>query len=277
MAGVLYVVATPIGNLGDLTVRAREVLAEADLVAAEDTRHTMRLLDHYGLQARLESLHDHSSTRRIEQIVARVADGDTVALVSDAGTPLISDPGFELVRAAREADLDVRPVPGACAATAALSVAGLPTDRFRFCGFPPAKAAARERFLTELAGASATLVLYESSHRVVATLAALADAFGSGRPAFVAREMTKRFEQYVRGSLGSLAEAVAAGEIPTKGEFVLVVGGAPEGRADDGTLRELLAVLLEELPASRAARVAARLSGRPRKECFAIAEALRGG
>jgi 16S rRNA (cytidine1402-2'-O)-methyltransferase len=220
----LYVVATPIGNLKDITIRALETLAAADLVLCEDTRHSATLLDHYGIHAEKRSLHEHNERQRVDEIVAAIASGQAVAQISDAGTPLLSDPGFPLVRAVREAGLPVFAVPGASALLAALAAAGLPTDAFGFIGFLPSRAGQRANALRALAGRADTLVFYESPRRLGDTLAAMAEAFGTGRPAAVALELTKRFERVERGSLGELAAHFGAGD--TRGEAVILVGGA---------------------------------------------------
>ncbi len=268
MSGTLYIVATPIGNLDDLTPRARQTLADVDLIAAEDTRHTGRLLLHIGAQTRQMALHDHNEESVSERILQTLKSGKNVALVSDAGTPLVSDPGFRLVRAAHAAGVTVSPMPGACAAIAALSIAGLPSDRFCFEGFPPPKQKARRAMLDALASETRTLVFYESVHRIDKTLADMSAAFGAERDAFIGRELTKLHEQGVRGTLGQLREKLAAGEIVDKGEFVIVVAGAeprPHGGHDaDALLRELAAVL----PAKTAAAVAANVTGARRNEMY---------
>ncbi len=275
--GTLFVVATPIGNLGDLTDRARSVLQQVDVIAAEDTRRAGTLLSAIGSSVPALSLHEHNERARIPELLARLAAGEDVALVSDAGTPLLADPGYRLVRAAAEARCTIRPVPGASAITAALSVAGLPTDRFLFLGFPAAKRAARREALGALAHETATLVLYEAPHRIAGTLADLAELFGPARTAWVGRELTKQFESHRRGGLGELAALFAAGEEPARGEFVLIVAGA-EARAEEAVLEAdaLLRALLEELPASRAAKVAARLTGARRGELYERALELAG-
>lgn len=277
--GVLYVVATPLGNLDDLSQRVCDTLARVRLIGAEDTRRTGRLLSHLGIEVPMVSYHEHSEASRLDKLLETLDSGEDVALVSDAGTPLVSDPGYELVREALARGLAVVPIPGPSAVTAALSVAGLPTDRFLFAGFPPAKAAARRAFLGELGGQTCTLVLFESCHRIVDCIADLAGQFGKERRAFLGREMTKLHEEYLAGTLEELGERLRSGQIPARGEFVVVVAGATasgEGDAEQEA-RRLLAVLVEELPVSRAARVAAKLSGLPRARCFQLAEGLRRG
>jgi len=270
-AGTLFVVATPIGNLDDLTPRARRTLADADLIAAEDTRHSATLLQHFGIATRCVALHEHNERDVSAGLVERLRAGTNIALISDAGTPLVSDPGFRLVRAAREAGIKVSPVPGACAAIAALSVAGLPSDRFVFEGFLPAKAAARRAHLQALRHETRTLVFYESSHRIVETLADFVSEFGAGRHAVVARELTKLFETVLDDTLGGLAASVCADANQQRGEFVVLVGGAD----DDAAAARLAAgrrafdLLRKELPPGRAARLAAEISGAPRNALYA--------
>ena len=265
----LYVVATPIGNLADLSPRAQEVLRSVAAICAEDTRHTGQLLSHFGISKPLVALHDHNEEAMAERVVARLLGGESLAVVSDAGTPLVSDPGFRLVRAARAAGVKVSPVPGACAAIAALSVAGLPSDRFVFEGFLPAKSAARRERLHKLVGETGTLVFYESSHRIAESLADMAAAFGGERPAVVARELTKLFETVLDGTLAQLHAAVQADDNQRKGEFVGMVQGAgddEEAKIAEG--RRLYAKLNEHLPPSTAAKLAAELSGAPRKALY---------
>lgn len=267
--GTLHVVATPIGNLGDLSARALETLKSVDAVCAEDTRHTRQLLAHFGLERPLIALHEHNEDAQATQLVSRLRAGDSLALVSDAGTPLVSDPGFRLVRAARAAGLRVSPVPGACAAITALSVAGMPSDRFVFEGFLPAKASARRERLSRLAGEVRTLIFYESAHRIEESLEDLANAFGEQRRAAIARELTKLFETVLDGSLGELRERVAADPNQRKGEFVVIVEGAGEDAdASIAEGRRLYAKLTEYLKPSQAAKLAAELSGAPRKALY---------
>ena len=281
-AGRLYVVATPIGNLGDLSPRAREILQTCSLIAAEDTRHTGILLKHFGIATPQLSLHDHNERQRVGEIVERLRQGAAVALVSDAGTPAISDPGFELVRAAAAAGVEIIAVPGPCAAIAALSIGGLPTDRFCFEGFLPARGAARRKRLGELAGESRTLVLYEAPHRVRETLEDCAAAFGGERVAAVAREITKMHETTYRGTLSELLERAAADADFSRGEIVLAVAGAPQ-QADDergadghgGTLDRVLQALLAELPLKQAARLAAVITGSRDNEAYKRALQLK--
>ena len=268
-AGPLHVVATPIGNLGDLPPRAQQVLRDVAAVCAEDTRHTRRLLAHFGIEAELVALHEHNEQQQAGRLVERLLAGDSLALVSDAGTPLVSDPGFRLVRAAREAGVRVSPVPGPSAVIAALSVAGVASDRFAFEGFLPARAGARRERLQRLAGEPRTLIFYESSHRIAETLEDMAAAFGADRHAVLARELTKLFETVLDGSLSALAERVRQDPDQRKGEFVVVVEGAGD---DAGAAlaegRRIYALLSAHLPPSTAARLAAELSGAPRKALY---------
>jgi 16S rRNA (cytidine1402-2'-O)-methyltransferase len=267
--GTLYVVATPIGNLGDLSPRALDALRAVAAICAEDTRHTRQLLAHYGIEKPLLALHEHNEGEVAGRLVARLAAGESLALVSDAGTPLVSDPGFRLVRAARGAGIKVSPLPGPCAFIAALSVAGLPSDRFAFEGFLPAKAGARRERLARLAGEVRTLAFYESAHRIEDSLADMAAAFGVDRPAVLARELTKLFETVLDGTLGELRTRVAADPNQRKGEFVVLVQGVGEdadARIAEG--RRLYAKLGEHLPPSTAAKLAAELSGAPRKALY---------
>lgn len=268
-AATLHVVATPIGNLGDLSPRAQQVLREVAAVCAEDTRRSGQLLAHFGIGTPLLALHEHNEQQLAERLVARLLGGEALALVSDAGTPLVSDPGYRLVRAARAAGVKVSPVPGPSALVAALSVAGLPSDRFTFEGFLPAKASARRGRLAALAGEPRTLVFYESSHRIEESLADLRAAFGDDRPAVLARELTKLFETVLDGTLADLHARVAADADQRKGEFVLVVQGVGEdvdAKLAEG--RRVHAILARQLPPSTAAKLAAEITGAPRKALY---------
>ena len=268
-AGTLYVVATPIGNTGDISARAREVLAGVDAICAEDTRHTRQLLGALGIERPLLALHEHNEGEIAWKLVERLRAGERLALVSDAGTPLVSDPGYRLVREVRAAGLRVSPVPGACAAVAALSVAGLPSDRFCFEGFLPAKAGARRDRLQALMSEPRTLVFYESGHRIAESLEDFVTLFGAGREAVLARELTKLFETVLGDTLGGIAARVAADDNQRKGEFVLVVRGCEddaEARLREG--QRIYALLGEHLKPSLAARLAAELSGAPRKALY---------
>lgn len=264
----LYIVATPIGNLGDLSPRAADTLRRADLVLAEDKRVTARLLAHAGAATRMANYNDHSSESERDTIVARLGE-EAIALVSDAGTPLVSDPGFKLVRAARAAGRQVHTVPGPSAAIAALTLSGLPTDRFLFLGFLPPKAKARADAIAEVANVRATLVLYESGPRLADTLRALGDGLGD-REAAVAREITKLHEECVTGDLAELADRYSAAA--PKGEIVIVVGPPPErAEATDAELDAELHEALGRLSPSRAAADVAERLGVPRKRAYARA------
>ena len=274
MNGVLHVVSTPIGHLEDLSPRARRVLESVDLVAAEDTRHTGRMLQQLGLSVSLTSLHEHNELRRSEQLLQRLRDGASLALVSDAGTPLISDPGFRLVRLCHEHGIRVSPVPGPSAVLAALAVAGLPTDRFLFEGFPPSRGAARDAWIRRVASESLTVVIYESPRRMPALLEALGEAGLAEREAVLCRELTKRFETVLRGTPGELLQALEADPDQQRGEMVLLLAGAPEQDRGQEELQRLGAILCQELSVSRAAKVLAAWSGRPRRELYDMLEAL---
>lgn len=265
--GTLYVVATPIGNLGDLSPRAHEVLATADIIAAEDTRHTRGLLSSIGAESRLIAYHEHNESARVPQLLARLAAGDAVALVSDAGTPLISDPGWRLVHAARAAGIGVVPLPGPCAAIVALCASGLPTDHFVFEGFLPRRDAARDERLAALRGEERTLVFYEAVHRVAATVAAMRVAFGAERAAVLARELTKTHEQIVAGSLADL-EARLGTDVPLLGEFVIVVAGAQVVAPDEKEARRVYALLVAELPPAQALKLTSAITGLARNALY---------
>lgn len=265
--------STPIGNLDDITRRAVELLAAVDVILAEDTRHTAHLLHHLGLSKPMRSLHEHNETRQVGSLLKLLRAGNAVALVSDAGTPLISDPGYRLVVAAREAGLRVIPVPGPCALIAALSVSGLPSDRFHFEGFLPAKEAARRERLGALQGFPHTLVFYESSHRIRESLLGMAAIFGMERPAVVARELTKTFEQIQGGTLAELLDWLDGDANHSKGEFVVLVHGhVPSGDAqlDAQTLR-VLRLCMSRLPLAQAVRLAADITGASRNALYQYA------
>ena len=276
MDSCLYVVATPIGNLGDLSARAVEVLRSVDLIAAEDTRHSQRLLQHYAIDTPVMAYHDHSDERPVTRIGDCIAAGGSVALVSDAGTPLISDPGYRLVRSIQDAGFAVRPIPGACAAIAALSASGLATDRFLFEGFLPARAGPREKRLDKLVMESATLIFHEAPHRVLESLQAMAAAFGDTREAVLAREVTKTFETIRRGSLAELATFVADDSHQQKGEIVLLVAGVREQPTEiTAGISALLRRLAEELPAKTAASVVADHTGLRKKQLYDFLVAVK--
>lgn len=276
-AGTLFIVATPIGNLDDLSRRAETVLAQVDLIAAEDTRHSGRLLQHLGINRPMWALHDHNERDRASALLDRIERGESVALISDAGTPLISDPGFVLVKEARRRGIRVTPVPGACAMVAALSAAGLPTDRFLFEGFLPAKAVARRKALGALARETATIVLYESPRRIQDLLVEVVEVLGGEREVVLARELTKTFETFYTGSSSEVLDQVRGDENAGKGEYVVMVAGAPSdpevGASVDAD--QVLALLLPELPVKKAAKIAAELTGRSRNDLYQRALELR--
>lgn len=273
LAAGLYVVATPIGNLKDITIRALETLAGADVIYCEDTRMSARLLDHYGIRTPRKALHEHNERARIDAVLDDVRRGGRVALISDAGTPLLSDPGFPLVRAAREADLPVFAIPGASALLSALSTAGLPTDAFTFIGFLPAKAGQRANALAAWKDSRETLVFYESPRRIGDALAAMAEVFGDAREAAVALELTKRFERLHRGTLASLAAEFATDD--TKGEAVILVAGADPDAASDADWQSALAEALAGQPLRAAVDEITATFGLKRKEVYDAALALK--
>jgi len=269
----LYVVATPIGNLSDITLRALDVLRAADIIACEDTRVSSRLLSHYGIKVRTTSYHDHNAEEKRPQLLEQLQDGKIVALISDAGTPLISDPGYKLVREAARLGIKTMPVPGVSSVIAALSVSGLPTDRFLFAGFLPAKTAARRKEIEKLAVVPATLVLFESVHRLDDTLAELASQLGE-REAVIARELTKLYEELRRGTLGELAEHYAKTGDP-KGEVVIVVSPPSAPAVADIDMESLLRMRLKTMSVRDAAAEVAKLAGAPRQEVYAKALSLK--
>lgn len=273
--GALYVVATPIGNLGDFSARAIEVLGAVARIAAEDTRHSAPLLQRHGIATPMISLHEHNERSRVEQLIEELQSGAALALISDAGTPLISDPGFHLVRAARSTGIRVIPVPGACALIAALSAAGLPTDRFVFEGFLPAKTTARRVRLEALRAEIRTLAFYEASHRIVEMLEDLVAVMGDERPAVVARELTKTFETVRGGTLAELLVFVRSDANQQKGEFVVLVQGADPPVQDKADTERVLNILLAELPVKQAAALAERITGMKKNELYKLALTLK--
>ena len=271
--GVLSIVATPIGNLDDMTYRAVEVLKGASVVACEDTRHTRKLLNHFGISVATVSLHEHNEATRTAELVARLEAGESVALVSDAGTPLISDPGFRLVREAAARGIRVTPVPGASAALAALAVSGLPTDAFRFCGFLPRKSGERRRMLESLAEETATLVFYEAPHRVVESLGGIVEVRRDPEVA-AARELTKMHEEILRGRASDVLKELAGRE-QVKGEFTLVVGAAPAAEVEGDVATAVLALESGGMARMEAIKQVARERGLPKREVYAAVEARR--
>lgn len=276
MSAHLYVVATPIGHLDDISTRAIKTLKDVKLIAAEDTRHAARLLNTYDITTPVTPCHDHNENQKIPDIIHTIQQGQSVALISDAGTPLISDPGFKLVRAAHEAGIRVIPVPGACAAIAALSVAGLPSDRFSFEGFLSAKANARQQRLNQLKQETQTLIFYEAPHRIIDCLTDMKEIFGASRAITLAREITKTFETIKKTTIGELLEFVSADPNQQKGEIVLVVAGAPETpEHDQQKIDNLLKRLLQDLPVKSAAQLAADLMGLKKNELYQRALTLK--
>lgn len=276
--GCLYVVATPIGNLQDISERARAVLAGVDLIAAEDTRHSGRLLAALGIRTPMLALHEHNEASRTARITEQLKANKAIALISDAGTPLISDPGFGLIQALREQNLAVQAIPGPNAAIAALSVAGLPTDRFLFAGFAPRTGPARRSFFSELAEERATLVFYESCHRISDCLEDMSYSLGGERQAVLARELTKLHETIISTSLAELAQRVAQDADQRRGEMVVLVAGnrTPQGSRVEIDAEQLLARLMRELPLKKAVALSAELSGLPKNQLYQTALAFRG-
>ncbi|WP_060465447.1 16S rRNA (cytidine(1402)-2'-O)-methyltransferase [Acinetobacter sp. LMB-5] len=269
MSAQLFVVATPIGHLDDMTFRAIDILKSVSIVAAEDTRQSAQLFKHYNISTQLTACHDHNESNKIEQLVQRLLAGDNVALISDAGTPLISDPGFKLVRAAQEHGIKVVPVPGACAAIAALSAVGLPSDRFSFEGFLPSKASQRISQLEKLKNETQTLIFYEAPHRILECVKNMAEVFGENRPVGFAREITKTFETIKKMTLKDLVSFIENDHNQEKGEIVLVVGGVPEKTdLEQEKLDELLKRLLQDLSVKAASQLAADLTGVKKKVAY---------
>lgn len=276
--GTLYVVATPIGNLQDITLRAIEVLKKVDRIAAEDTRHSAPLLKHLSINKPSISMHEFNERDRIAVIIDYMHEGESIALISDAGTPLISDPGFHLVRAAKEQGLKVVTVPGACAAIAALSVAGLPTDRFTFEGFLPAKTEARRNRLAKLLHEDRTMIFYEAPHRLLATLQTMREVFGSDRQAVVARELTKVYESVKTDDLQELEKYYAEHELEQRGEIVILVEGIDEEESESKEVipEHVLDILLEELPVKQAAALASKITGERKNVLYDMALEKKG-
>ena len=270
-------VATPIGNLEDMTPRAIRILSEVDLIAAEDTRHSGKLLKHFGIEAKTEALHEHNERSQVPRLIEILQAGKSIAFITDAGTPLVSDPGFHLVRSARQVGLTVIAVPGACAAIAALSVAGLPSDRFVFEGFPPAKSAARRAVFEKLHEEARTLIFYESPHRILESLKEMTEIFGPEREAVLARELTKQFETVRNGTLTELSEWVNRDPRQQLGEFVILIHGVPreEREAVDEEAERVLRILLGELPVSQAAALAAKITGLKKNRLYEYALNLK--
>lgn len=272
----LFVVATPIGNLGDMVPRAVECLQSVDVIAAEDTRRTGQLCHHFGVKTPLRAYHDHNEEQQTAQLIECMKQGQRVALVSDAGMPLVSDPGFRLVRAARDASIEISVIPGPCALVVALAGAGLPSDRFLFLGFPPPKPKARASWFAEVEQEVATLICYESSHRIQACLQTLKDCYGADRKICLARELTKTYETWLSGSVEELLEQLDQDENQRKGEFVLVIEGCKQKpSADEGAILRHMKVLMQELPIKKAAALTAELLDVNKKRCYELGLSLK--
>ncbi len=274
MSGTLFIVSTPIGHLDDITRRAIDVLAAVDWIAAEDTRHSQRMLDQLGIRSRMISCHDHNESQRSDELVARLHSGEQGALISDAGTPLISDPGYRLVRACQEAQVNVVPIPGASALLAALAAAGQPSDRFLFEGFVPAKGAPRQQAIERLAALSVTSIIYEAPHRVLSFLEALTGLVEKDREITLCRELTKQFETIRRGPVSEICDWVASDSNQRRGELVLVL--SPVAQSSSWTDRDeaLAKTLLAELPVSRVAKIMAAHTGLKRQDLYALLEKM---
>ncbi|RUO74697.1 16S rRNA (cytidine(1402)-2'-O)-methyltransferase [Pseudidiomarina sediminum] len=272
-AGTLYIVPTPIGNLGDLSPRAQQVLTDVAAIAAEDTRHSRQLLQQFAIQNEVFALHEHNERERAQAVIARLLAGDDLALISDAGTPLISDPGYVLVQQCRTAGVRVVALPGPCAITTALSAAGLPTDRFSFEGFLPAKPQQRRKVLTALLEEPRTMVFYESPHRILATLEDLAATIGPDRQMVMGRELTKQFETYLSGSIAEVMAQVQADSNQQRGEMVLMLAGATlvESDVDVATALRTVAILRQHLPLKKAAACAAEIHGVRKNQLYQLA------
>lgn len=269
--GKCYVVATPIGNLDDISKRALDVLASVDLIAAEDTRHSAKLLQHYQITTHMVSMHTHNEAGRVQQLMAKLKEGQNVAIISDAGTPVISDPGFDLVRRARDAGISVIPVPGACAAITALSVSGLPADRFTFEGFLPVKTAARKSHLLELQAEARTMIFYESPRRVLSMLQDVAEVFGGERYVVIARELTKQFETVYADHVAGVIAWMQQDENQQKGEFVVMIHGAEISQLDEQEASRILKLLLPTMPVKQAAQIAAEITGFKKNALYQLA------
>jgi 16S rRNA (cytidine1402-2'-O)-methyltransferase len=271
----LYVVATPIGNLDDMSVRAARILGEVDLILAEDSRHSSKLLQHFGIHTPVQAFHEHNEQKLVTKIIERLKSGQSIALISDAGTPLINDPGYQLVVAAHELGIRVIPVPGPSALISALSVSGLPSDRFVYEGFLPNKKAARQKRLTELAGEQRTLIFYEVPHRICACLQDMIDVFGSDRIATLAKEITKHFETIRKDSLAGALHWLEEDQVRQKGEFVLIIHGATEDAVEEKEAIRVLKILLRTLPVKAAASAAAEILNDNKNRLYQLALVIK--
>ena len=274
-SGGLYLVATPIGNLGDISQRALDVLGSVDLIAAEDTRHSHYLLSHYGIQTRLQAYHEHNEETATAGFISRLLAGESIALISDAGTPLVSDPGYRLVEQAHQNMIPVIPIPGACAAIVALAASGMATDRFVFEGFPPAKQGVRLNSLKRLQDEPRTMVFYISCHRLLETIDDMRSSFGDERPATMAREITKTFETIKHSTLTDLYDFIAGDPNQLKGEIVLVVAGQTVQTREDPMTNKILETLLEELPVKQASSLTSRITGANKNDLYKAALKLK--
>ena len=278
-SGTLYIVATPIGNLGDMSQRAIDILKQVNVIAAEDTRYSGRLLQHFGISTSAIAVHEHNETKVSAELVNRLQQGESIALISDAGTPLISDPGYHLIRMAGNAGITVTPIPGACAAITALSASGLPSDRFSFEGFLPSKSTARKAVLEKLIHETGTLIFYETPHRIVDSLSDMNEIFGTEREAVMARELTKRFETIKRAPLAELLSFVKDNSDQQKGEFVVLIHGAEKEQdtdADTQELQRILKILLEKISLKEAVAIATAITGLKKNQVYEQAVALKG-
>jgi 16S rRNA (cytidine1402-2'-O)-methyltransferase len=273
--GIFYIVATPIGNLKDISFRALEILKSATLVLAEDTRHSKRLFNHYGITTKLRACHQHNEVELVQWVSRQLSEGKDLALISDAGTPLISDPGFVLVRALRQQKFQVHAIPGPSSVIAALSVAGLATDRFLFDGFLPNKSAARKTQLADYLEQTRTIVLLESSHRIVVSVADISEVLGPDRRVVIARELTKKFETVLDGRADEISRVLSEDPDQTRGEFVVMIEGAIAQTEDQSDLRSLLKVLLAELSLKQASKLAAKITGAKKNDAYEVALSLK--
>ncbi|HIF49966.1 MAG TPA: 16S rRNA (cytidine(1402)-2'-O)-methyltransferase [Thiotrichaceae bacterium] len=271
MQATLYIVATPIGNLADISERAIEILKQVDLIAAEDTRHSKTLLERFTIKTKISAYHEHNEEKVTSQLIQQLLDGQSIALISDAGTPLINDPGYKLVVAAHDNNIQVVPIPGPSAIITALSACGLPISKFIYEGYLPAKSEARKTRLRELKNESRTLVFYEAPHRIVESIKIMQEIFGAERRVTVARELTKKFEQIIRDNLSVINEKIESGEIKVKGEFVVVVEGTKETSITDQEALRINHILSEKLSPKDAAGLAAKITGRKKNEIYQLA------
>ncbi|MGB1799370.1 MAG: 16S rRNA (cytidine(1402)-2'-O)-methyltransferase [Gammaproteobacteria bacterium] len=267
----MYIVATPIGNLGDISERAVEVLKQADLIAAEDTRHSKTLLERFGIKTKVTAYHEHNEEKVTQQLIQQIQNGDSIALISDAGTPLINDPGYNLVVSAHDNKIQVVPIPGPSAIITALSASGLPTNKFIYEGYLPAKSEARKTRLNELKNESRTLVFYEAPHRIIESLKIMQEVFAAERRVTIARELTKQFEQIVRAPLNEINEKLASEEIKHKGEFVVIVEGAKELAISDEEVLRINQILSEKLSPKDAAGLTAKITGKKKNDVYKLA------